>query len=160
MALHHAAAKSGYAPLLEVSTRSDDDLGRQLSAFNLTVRSQRFGEMPLECAFHSRAARFLSGVVHTWICTKPSHEMRSGTSACRSLDGSSGSLSGANSSRLSRRQFSTIGYTSAPSSTSGRLAAYYASMPGSRISNLTLAARSTVRQDLALYSSRSRRVTC
>jgi hypothetical protein len=50
-ALHHSAARSGYSPLLEISTKSGDELGRQLSAFNLTVQSQRFGEIPLECAF-------------------------------------------------------------------------------------------------------------
>lgn len=50
-ALHQSAARSGYSPLLEISTKSDEELGRQLSAFNLTMQSQRFGEMPLECAF-------------------------------------------------------------------------------------------------------------
>jgi hypothetical protein len=37
--------------LLEVSTKSEEALGRQLSAFNLKVRSQQFGEITLECAF-------------------------------------------------------------------------------------------------------------
>ena len=37
--------------MLEISTKSDDELGRQLSAFNLKVQIQQFGEMPLECAF-------------------------------------------------------------------------------------------------------------
>jgi hypothetical protein len=50
-ALHAAAAQAGYAPLLEVSTKSSEELGRQLSAFNLRVRSQEFGEITLECAF-------------------------------------------------------------------------------------------------------------
>jgi hypothetical protein len=50
-ALHEAAARSGYSPLLEISTKSDEELGLQLSAFNLTVESQQLGEMPLECAF-------------------------------------------------------------------------------------------------------------
>jgi hypothetical protein len=50
-ALHESAAKAGYSPLLEISTKSDDHLGRQLSAFNLKVRCQEFGEIPLECAF-------------------------------------------------------------------------------------------------------------
>ncbi|MCC6363150.1 MAG: hypothetical protein IT165_06465 [Bryobacterales bacterium] len=50
-ALHQAAARSGCSPLLEISTKSDEGLGRQLSAFNLTVQSQKFGELPLECAF-------------------------------------------------------------------------------------------------------------
>jgi len=50
-ALHQAAARSGYSPLLEISTKSDDGLGRQLSAFNLTAQTQQFGPIPLECAF-------------------------------------------------------------------------------------------------------------
>jgi hypothetical protein len=50
-ALHQSAARSGYSPLLEISTKSDEELGRHLSAFNLTMQSQQFGEMPLECAF-------------------------------------------------------------------------------------------------------------
>jgi hypothetical protein len=50
-ALHEAAARAGYSPLLEVSTKSDEELGRQLSAFNLKVQCQEFGDMPLECAF-------------------------------------------------------------------------------------------------------------
>ena len=50
-ALHEAAAQGGWSPLLEVSTKSDDGLGRDLSAFNLRVRLARYGETPLECAF-------------------------------------------------------------------------------------------------------------
>jgi hypothetical protein len=50
-ALHEAAATAGHSPLLEISTRSDHELGRQLSAFNLKVRSRQFGEIALECAF-------------------------------------------------------------------------------------------------------------
>jgi hypothetical protein len=50
-ALHEAAARAGYSPLLEVSTKSDDELGRQLSAFNLKVQTEHAGEIPLECAF-------------------------------------------------------------------------------------------------------------
>jgi hypothetical protein len=49
-ALHEAASHLGYAPLLEVSTKSDDKVGQHLSAFNLKVHSP-VGEIPLECAF-------------------------------------------------------------------------------------------------------------
>jgi len=48
---HEAAARAGYSPVLEVSTKSDEELGRQLSAFNLKVQSLQSGEIPLECAF-------------------------------------------------------------------------------------------------------------
>ena len=50
-ALHGAAARSGCDPLLEVSTKSDEELGRRLSAFHLKVESTSFGRIPLECAF-------------------------------------------------------------------------------------------------------------
>lgn len=50
-ALHAAAARAGYSPLLEVSTKSEEKLGRHLSAFHLKVESERAGKIPLECAF-------------------------------------------------------------------------------------------------------------
>jgi hypothetical protein len=50
-ALHESAAKAGYVPLLEVSTKSDEPLGQRLSAFNLKVELQEGGSIPLECAF-------------------------------------------------------------------------------------------------------------
>lgn len=50
-ALHEAAAKAGYSRLLEISTKSEQKVGRHLSAFHLKVHSHRFGEIPLECAF-------------------------------------------------------------------------------------------------------------
>jgi hypothetical protein len=50
-ALHTAAAAAGYAPLLETSTKSEEKLGRHLSAFNLKIHSDDLGDIPLECAF-------------------------------------------------------------------------------------------------------------
>lgn len=50
-ALHESAARVGYAPLLEVSTKSEEKVGQRLSAFNLKVYSEQLGEMPLEMAF-------------------------------------------------------------------------------------------------------------
>ncbi len=50
-ALHAAAAAVGLHPLLEISTKSDHQLGQRLSALNLVVRSAQFGDMPLECAY-------------------------------------------------------------------------------------------------------------
>lgn len=49
--LHEAAAKRGYSPLLEVSTKSEEKLGQRLSAFNLRVELDEGGTVPLECAF-------------------------------------------------------------------------------------------------------------
>ena len=50
-ALHEAAAAAGYAPLLEISTKSDEKLGQHLSAFHLKVHTTGLGDIPLECAF-------------------------------------------------------------------------------------------------------------
>jgi len=50
-ALHEAAARAGHANVLEVSTKSDNPRGQELSAFNLKVRNERLGEVPLECVF-------------------------------------------------------------------------------------------------------------
>jgi hypothetical protein len=50
-ALHEAAARAGYLPLLEVSTKSEEKLGRHLSAFHLKVRTKEHAEIPLESAF-------------------------------------------------------------------------------------------------------------
>jgi hypothetical protein len=48
--LHAAATAAGYSPVLEVSSKSVEKLGRHLSAFHLKVQS-RVGEIPLESAF-------------------------------------------------------------------------------------------------------------
>jgi hypothetical protein len=50
-ALHCAAALAGYGPLLEISSKSKRKSGQHLSAFHLKVKSERHGEIPLECAF-------------------------------------------------------------------------------------------------------------
>src|SRR6516225_5758729 len=49
-ALHEAAARIGYEPILEISTKSDDKIGRHLSAFHLKVPSSR-GPIPLESVY-------------------------------------------------------------------------------------------------------------
>ncbi len=49
-ALHAAAASEGLTPLLEISSKSDEELGRRLSAFSLKVEVE--GKiLPLENAF-------------------------------------------------------------------------------------------------------------
>jgi hypothetical protein len=50
IALHNAAEKAGYAPLLEISSKSEVKAGRHLSAFHLKV-SFEGGEIALENAF-------------------------------------------------------------------------------------------------------------
>jgi len=49
-ALHAAAAINGLAPLLEISTKSDELAGQRLSAFYLKIHSE-IGEIPMECAY-------------------------------------------------------------------------------------------------------------
>lgn len=49
--LHQAAAREGISPVLEVSTKSNEWLGRQLSAFNLMLDSPVHGALTVESAF-------------------------------------------------------------------------------------------------------------
>lgn len=49
--LHENAKKEGYEKILEVSTKSDNKLGWQLSAFNLMVDFDNDKKISLECAF-------------------------------------------------------------------------------------------------------------
>ena len=49
--LHAVATARGYTPALEISTKSEELLGRRLSAFHLKVHSDRIGDIPLESAF-------------------------------------------------------------------------------------------------------------
>ncbi len=49
--LHKAAAAKGLSPLLEVSTKSDEALGRSLSAFNLELEVAPQKSVLLECVF-------------------------------------------------------------------------------------------------------------
>lgn len=48
--LHSAAAKLGFSPLLEISTKSESELGRRLSAFSLRVDVGK-ESLPLESVF-------------------------------------------------------------------------------------------------------------
>jgi hypothetical protein len=51
LALHQAAARFGYEPLLEISSKSEQKLGQHLSAFHLKVRANGNDGMTLEGAF-------------------------------------------------------------------------------------------------------------
>jgi|SRR5712692_1185556 len=48
--LHKAAAKAGFSPVLEISSKSTSKVGQHLSAFHLKVRKNN-REIPLESAF-------------------------------------------------------------------------------------------------------------
>ncbi len=50
-AMHAAANSAGYTNVLEVSSKSNVNLGIELSAFNLRVPVRGHGELPVECAF-------------------------------------------------------------------------------------------------------------
>lgn len=49
-ALHEAAKARGMSPLLEVSTKSEEELGRRLSAFNLKIETD-IGKISVEAAY-------------------------------------------------------------------------------------------------------------
>lgn len=54
--LHRAASEIGISPVLEVSTKSESELGRSLSAFNLTLDAGDAGRFPVEAAFQGSKA--------------------------------------------------------------------------------------------------------
>lgn len=53
VALHEQARKLGYSDLLEVSTKSEDPFGRELSAFNLQVPISADRCVPVELAYQA-----------------------------------------------------------------------------------------------------------
>ncbi|MDA8009049.1 MAG: hypothetical protein MPK62_03020 [Alphaproteobacteria bacterium] len=63
-ALHRAAAKKGLKPLLEISTKSDEQLGRRLSAFSLKIETPEGEEISLEAAYQGSKV-FAEGGPHT-----------------------------------------------------------------------------------------------
>jgi hypothetical protein len=50
-ALHEAAETAGFAPLLEISTKSENKRGRHMSAFHMSVPTKEHGRIKLELAF-------------------------------------------------------------------------------------------------------------
>jgi hypothetical protein len=51
LSLHEEARDCGYQPVLEISSKSPNLLGVDLSAFNLKIQSAESGDIPVECAF-------------------------------------------------------------------------------------------------------------
>lgn len=74
-ALHSAARARGYAPLLEVSTKSDSKLGERLSAFNLKLELDDGRELFLESAYQGSKV-FERGGPFRDICLKSSREAK------------------------------------------------------------------------------------
>ncbi len=50
-ALHAGASFAGFAPLLEISTKSENKRGRHMSAFHMAVPTKEHGRIKLELAF-------------------------------------------------------------------------------------------------------------
>lgn len=50
-ALHQAARERGFAPVLEISSKSKSERGRHMSAFHMTVPTKEAGLIKLELAF-------------------------------------------------------------------------------------------------------------
>ncbi|SMF95086.1 hypothetical protein SAMN02949497_2431 [Methylomagnum ishizawai] len=73
-ALHDAAKRKGFFPLLEVSTKSEELLGQRLSAFSLKIKSN-IGEISVEAAFQGSKV-FENGGPYTDIYTKESREAK------------------------------------------------------------------------------------
>jgi hypothetical protein len=53
LALHTRAAESGLTPLLEISSKSELEVGRRLSAFSLKLTDDTGRAFPLECVFQA-----------------------------------------------------------------------------------------------------------
>ncbi len=73
--LHDAARSRGMFPLLEVSTKSEADLGRRLSAFNLRLASERHGQLTVEAAFQGSKV-FTNGGPYTDLLELPGREIK------------------------------------------------------------------------------------
>ncbi len=74
VAMHEAAARQGLAPLLEVSTKSDEKLGQRLSAFNLKIQTEA-GEISVESAYQGSKV-FKSGGPYIDIYAKDSRSAK------------------------------------------------------------------------------------
>lgn len=73
--LHAAAKEHGIPKVLEVSTKSGDSLGFDLSAFNLQVEFDGLQPMPLECAFQGSKV-FQAGGPYTDLYAVTSREAK------------------------------------------------------------------------------------
>jgi len=73
-ALHEAAKHSGFSPLLEVSSKSENLLGQRLSAFSLQIETE-IGKISIESAFQGSKV-FKKGGPYTDIYMKNSREAK------------------------------------------------------------------------------------
>lgn len=77
-ALHESAKQAGLAPLLEVSTKSEEELGVRLSAFNLKVEIPSVGSVPLETAFQGSKVFKMGGPYSDLYGVRPKDAKRDG----------------------------------------------------------------------------------
>jgi hypothetical protein len=75
LSLHHNAEKEGFGNILEVSTKSLDEIGILLSAFNLSAETQKKNRFTVECAFQSSKV-FEHGGPYIDILNKTSKEAK------------------------------------------------------------------------------------
>ena len=73
--LHAAAKQKGIAPCLEISSKSPDDLGVALSAFNLKLERPGQRPMSVECAFQGSKV-FEQGGPYTDLYDRPSRDAK------------------------------------------------------------------------------------
>lgn len=73
--LHEAAAEKGIRPILEISTKSESNLGRKLSAFNLKVTVNNTHEMTVEAAYQGSKV-FDQGGPYTDLYNKSPREVK------------------------------------------------------------------------------------
>jgi hypothetical protein len=76
-ALHKAAQERGLCPLLEVSTKSNDELGHKLSAFNLTIDTD-VGMLSIESAFQGSKIFVHGGPYQELYCKSPREAKKDG----------------------------------------------------------------------------------
>lgn len=73
--LHASASENGISPILEISTKSEDQLGKKLSAFNLKVIVGKEHEMTVEAAYQASKV-FEQGGPYTDLYNRPPREVK------------------------------------------------------------------------------------
>lgn len=73
--LHAAADKLGIAPMLDISSKSMEELGVQLSAFNLMLKGKNGNTLSVECAFQGSKV-FERGGPYTDLYKRTSREAK------------------------------------------------------------------------------------
>lgn len=73
--LHASASEKGISPVLEISTKSENQLGKKLSAFNLKVIVGKTHEMTVEAAYQASKV-FEQGGPYTELYNKSPREVK------------------------------------------------------------------------------------